>query len=268
MGKVSEYVRDAKMPKVFSETIVREYPEKVSRKWFIKKMKNWFKDQNYEVEVEKDEVSGKLKGIIGFKKGIKIALEEQFSMSVKRKGSITIVKFEFWGRTQKKAGVLAFATFGAAAIVGAASVTSQKLEAKKFCGKYTEYLDSIMAHHSSSEKPEKPAEPLAPPSSPPLPPPPAPGETCPHCTAKIQPGWKACPACGKAISSGPSKCISCGADMQAGWKACPACGNSASTPSSSNNKVCLSCGQQVGVKYTICPYCSKPTSRQSDPVGY
>ena len=260
MGKVSEYVRDAKMPKVFSETIVREYPTKVDRKWFIKKMKNWFKDQRYEVEVEKDEVSGKLKGIIGFKKGIKIALEEQFSMSCKQKGSVTIVKFEFWGRTQKKAGVLAFATFGAAALVGAASVASQKIEAKKFCNRFTEYIDSIMANQIPSEKPEK--------SAAPLPPPPAAGETCPHCSAAIQPGWKACPACGKATSSGPPKCVSCGAEMQSGWKACPACGNSASPAPSGNKKVCLSCGQQVDIRYSICPFCSQPTSRQSEPVGY
>ncbi|MDP7422181.1 MAG: hypothetical protein QGH40_09875 [bacterium] len=112
MGKVSTYVRKAKMPKVFSETIVREYPKKVTRKWLVKKMKDWFKDQRYEVEVERDEVSGKLKGIIGFKKGIKIALEEQFSMSIKQKGSTTRVKLKFWGRTQKKAGVIAIASLG------------------------------------------------------------------------------------------------------------------------------------------------------------
>ncbi len=260
MGKVSKYVRDAKMPKVFSETIVREYPVKVSRKWFVKKMKEWFKGQRYEVEVERDEVSDKLKGIIGFKKGIKIALEEQFSMSVKHKGSLTIVKFEFWGRTQKKAGMLTFATFGAAALVGAASITSQKLEAKKFCARFTEYLDSIMANYSPSGKTEKPAAPL--------PPPPATENTCPHCQASVQPGWKACPACGKTILDGSSDCTSCGAEMQPGWKACPACGRSASSARSGTKKTCLSCGQQVDIRYSICPYCSQPTSRQSEPVGY
>ncbi|MDP6154591.1 MAG: zinc ribbon domain-containing protein [Candidatus Thermoplasmatota archaeon] len=260
MGKVSTYVRKAKMPKVFSETIVREYPKKVTRKWLVKKMKDWFKDQRYEVEVERDEVSGKLKGIIGFKKGIKIALEEQFSMSIKQKGSTTRVKLKFWGRTQKKAGVIAIASLGASALVGAASIASQKIQAKKFCSRFTEYLDSIMALNYPSEGPKRaPA---------PVPPPPADGETCAHCNAAIQPGWKACPVCGKAISTCESNCVSCGADIQPGWKACPACGNPVSSVTSGSKKVCLSCGQQVDVRYTICPYCSQPTSRQSEPVGY
>ena len=49
------------------------------------------------------------------------------------------------------------------------------------------------------------------------------GIPCPHCQATVQPGWKACPACGNQL--GPPKCPSCEAEVQAGWKACPECGN-------------------------------------------
>ena len=47
---------------------------------------------------------------------------------------------------------------------------------------------------------------------------------CPHCKSEVQPGWKACPACGERLPE-VSSCVSCGAELQQDWKACPACGN-------------------------------------------
>ena len=47
---------------------------------------------------------------------------------------------------------------------------------------------------------------------------------CPHCQSEVQPGWKACPACGERLPE-VLGCTSCGAELQPGWKACPACGN-------------------------------------------
>ena len=47
-------------------------------------------------------------------------------------------------------------------------------------------------------------------------------KVCPNCNEKVQPGWKACPACGDQI---PAACPTCGASIKPNWKACPACGN-------------------------------------------
>ena len=48
--------------------------------------------------------------------------------------------------------------------------------------------------------------------------------SCPQCSAEVQQGWKACPACGERLPE-VSSCVSCGAELQQDWKACPACGN-------------------------------------------
>ncbi len=48
---------------------------------------------------------------------------------------------------------------------------------------------------------------------------------CFSCSAAIQPGWKACPQCGAAVSASP-QCPNCQNTVEAAWKACPHCGTS------------------------------------------
>ena len=256
---VKKYVKHSKMPKAFQEVVVKEYQKIIPKQWVLEKLQKWFIDNKYEVEVVRDDISGESNGFIGLKKGFKIALQEQFELKVKHSENTTNIKLEFWGRTQKKAALLSFATVGVGAAAVGGSVVSQHMQSKKFLQAFSAYLDSIVGHTSASET--SPATPL--PSPPPSPPP---SNVCNNCKSPVQDGWKACPACGRPLSLGPSECPTCDAQVQSGWKACPSCGDSlTSGPSLGGMKTCLSCGQQVGLKYSVCPYCNEPVSRQPPP---
>ena len=73
---------------------------------------------------------------------------------------------------------------------------------------------------------------------------------CGNCGQGLQASWKACPACGTAVSQGPC-CPGCGQGVHAAWKACPACGQGliAAKPK------CRSCGADVQPNWKACPAC-------------
>jgi len=79
---------------------------------------------------------------------------------------------------------------------------------------------------------------------------PAAARPCGNCGQGLQSGWKACPACGTAVSQGPS-CTGCGQGVQPGWKACPSCGQAlvAAKP------ICRGCGADVKPNWKACPAC-------------
>lgn len=52
---------------------------------------------------------------------------------------------------------------------------------------------------------------------------------CPNCHGEVQPGWKACPACGEKLLQ-KKFCANCGKNMDASWKVCPFCGAGTQEP--------------------------------------
>jgi len=51
-------------------------------------------------------------------------------------------------------------------------------------------------------------------------------ETCPRCSAPIEPDWEACPACGEPIEHAGSRryCARCMSVLDRSWDSCPYCG--------------------------------------------
>lgn len=84
-------------------------------------------------------------------------------------------------------------------------------------------------------------------------PPSSPGSTptCTQCRQEVQPGWKACPACGTPTGA---KCSGCGGDVQRGWIACPRCGQALAVAKPS----CTRCGSEVQASWKACPACGNP----------
>ena len=75
------------------------------------------------------------------------------------------------------------------------------------------------------------------------------GVPCASCGARMAPGAKFCPECGKPAVQPGSKCASCGASVPAGAKFCPECGKP------SGPSTCAKCGAAMAPGVKFCPEC-------------
>ncbi len=75
------------------------------------------------------------------------------------------------------------------------------------------------------------------------------GTPCAFCSARMAPGAKFCPECGKPAAQPGTTCASCGAQVPAGAKFCPACGKPAGPTA------CAKCGAAMAPGAKFCPEC-------------